>query len=455
MTLNGNGWRVLSLSVVTALAACEAQAASQLTGDLPRRAAPGFRLLALEGGGVAVRDVVENAPAARAGLRAGDRLVAVQGRVVAAADDGQEQLRSLKGGRPARLVADRDGRRVELAFTPEPLPLEDLPGVDTVYGVVDTPDGSRLRSVVTRPVGVTGPLPAIFFTQWVSCDGIEPLGGGAWNDVLRAVITRSGAIVLRVDRSSGGDSEGPGCDALDYDTEVAHYRHAFERLTRDQGIDPTRIVVFGMSLGSTTAPLVAQGHRVAGVIASGGGGLTYFERMLAFDRLGFERGGTPPSQIDARVRESAAFHAEYLLRGRRPEAIAAERPELAGVWRRIRGTGDGTHYGRPYAWHQQAARRDFAAAWAAIDAPVLVVYGAWDQFEPPHAHHAIADAVDRARPGGARAVEVPRMNHFYRVFATAADAFADERGEDAPELATGPILEWLRGRLAVRPASVP
>jgi pimeloyl-ACP methyl ester carboxylesterase len=440
-----------SLALVATLTALQGGAATRITGDLARRAELGFGTRTTDAG-LAVRDVASGSRAGAAGLRAGDRLLAVQGRTFDKAHVGRDLLRRLKGEQRATLRLEREGRRLDVSFTPATLPLEDLAGVDTTYGVVDTPEGARLRSVVTRPVGAAPRLPAIFLTQWVSCDGVEPLGTDAFEQVLRGLLTRSGTAVIRVDRSSGGDSEGPGCHELDYDTELAQYAYAFDRLTRSEEIDPARVVVFGMSLGSTTAPLLARGRRIAGVVVSGGGGLTYLERMLAFDRLGFERGGTPPGKVDAFVRESAAFHSEYLLRGRAPDAIAAERPELAGVWARTRGTGDGLHYGRPYAWHQQLAHKDLAAAWASLDVPVLVVYGEYDQFEPPHAHRAIADAVNRARPGRARAVEVPRMNHFYRVFATPRDAAADEPGYDAPELAVRPILDWLAETVGSPPA---
>src|SRR5690349_22103231 len=59
--------------------------------------------------------------------------------------------------------------------------------------------------------------------------------------------------------SGTGDSEGPGCDRLDYDTEVRHYREAFDQLARHPWIDPGRIVIFGSSLGSITAPFIAEG----------------------------------------------------------------------------------------------------------------------------------------------------------------------------------------------------
>jgi hypothetical protein len=40
----------------------------------------------------------------------------------------------------------------------------------------------------------------------------------------------------------------------------------------------------------------------------------------------------------------------------------------------MRGTGDGVHHGRPYAYHRQLARRDLLGAWADLAAPVLVLH---------------------------------------------------------------------------------
>jgi pimeloyl-ACP methyl ester carboxylesterase len=349
----------------------------------------------------------------------------------------------------------REGGAATVRFTPPPLPLEALDGVEEIYGVLETPDGARLRTLLTRPAGASRPLPAVFVTQWVSCDSIEVHGGDGAAQLLRALAERSGMATIRVERSSGGDSEGPGCHELDYDTEVAHYRHALGELSRHPWVDPARIVILGLSLGSTTAPLVAEGFPVAGVVVSGAGARTYFERMLAFDRLAFERLGDP-RELQARLLAHARFHQAYLLDGEDPRRIAERHPELAGVWAAMRGTGDGVHYGRPYDWHRQAARRDFLAAWASLRAPVLVLYAEYDQFEPAGGHRLIVETRNRLQPGSAQYVELPRMGHDFAVYPSPEDAMRWRRGAPAPELVVEPILTWLRARgLAAAAAQEP
>jgi regulator of sigma E protease len=74
-----------------------------------------FTALYMVGGGkvTATVDIVQDSrPAAQAGLRPGDRIVAIDGRPVAATQIRQRITKS--GGRPIELVVRRDGRRVGL-----------------------------------------------------------------------------------------------------------------------------------------------------------------------------------------------------------------------------------------------------------------------------------------------------------------------------------------------------
>lgn len=322
--------------------------------------------------------------------------------------------------------------------------LVSLPGLDTEYGVVRTSEGLRLRSILTRPAGTTGKLPAMMLIQWVSCGSLD--FGADRQNWMRDVAEQSGMVFVRIERSGSGDSDGAGCDKLDYDTELRHYREALDQVARHPWVDSDRILLFGNSLGATTVPLVAQGKKVAGVAVQGGGAVTYLERMINFDRLYVERSGKyPPDQYHEEMNRRIAFQVEYLLGRKTPARIEAERPEWKGIWQTIRGGAEAPeHYGRPYAWHWQAAAHDFLEAWTKIDALVLVIHGEYDQFEPRHGHELIAQTVNRLRPGSATFVEVPRGDHELELYATPEDAYAYREPTVDRSLLVKPLLEWAK-----------
>jgi len=221
---------------------------------------------------------------------------------------------------------------------------------------------------------------------------------------------------------------------------------AFDQIARHPWVDGNRMVIYGSSLGSTTAPLVAEGKKVAGIMVQGGGAFTYLERMINFDRLYFERSGKfRPEEIHRRMIQSIRFNQLYLLGRKTPEQIVRDNPDLAGVWESMRGTAEAPpHYGRPHAWHWQAADKDWLAAWAATDARVMVVYGEFDQFEERHGHRAIVEAVERLRPGTTRWLEIPGADHNLLIYPDRASAYAGKGGERRWELFVEPVAQWLR-----------
>ena len=402
--------RLVSIGLVALLSAGllagPAAAAVRVEGDLPRQADLGFRVRSMAEG-LVTRRVDPQSAAHRAGLRDGDRLTRINGASFAKTYQGEALLEKLDGEKPLRLAILRDGASQELAFTP-------------------------------------GPLATIFFVQWVSCDSVEFTDSGAWIDVFKAVAQRSGMAMIRVERSANGDSEGPACHELDLETELAHYRYAFDRLTRSPHVDPERVVVLGNSLGSMLVPMVAQGRQVAGAAITSGGGLSYYERMLHFDRTHLERGGGAPGELHEKLMAQARFQVEYLLNGRTPEEIAARDPELGKVWGQIPHVGDGVHYGRPYAYHHQAARLNLLGAWAAIDAPVLVLYNEFDQYESRRGAEVVVETVNRLRPGTARLVVLPMQDHSFYLHPSADAAFSGDGGVAVPEPGAQAILDWLQ-----------
>jgi hypothetical protein len=301
--------------------------------------------------------------------------------------------------------------RPDRAAAPPHRPPESIPGVRSIYGSVETPDGARLRTIITLPDGATGKLHPLLFTQWVSCGSIEYRPGSESREILAHLARGSGLALIRVERASVGDSIGPACHALDYDIEVTHYVDAFDKAIKHNTIDACRVFVNGSNLGSTTAPLVAlelqkKGFDIVGVAVEGGGAETYYERMLTFDRQYLERRAEAiePAAIHGELTRRAKFHYEYPVRERSPDDVAKDNKVMALARADILGLGEGEHYGRPYAWHQQAAKRNFLAAWAQLDADVLVVFNEFDQYKALCGQKMIVDIPNRKRPGSARLI---------------------------------------------------
>ena len=330
-------------------------------------------------------------------------------------------------------------------------PLESWPSLDTEFGELKPGDGAQLRTIVTKPQGRSGRLPAVLFVQWLSCDTIElkPESQDGWSVMLKRLIAESGMLWQRTEKSGVGDSKGPACSRLDYETELTHHRAALRQLKSRPDVDPARVVVYGASMGSNYAPLVAADEQIAGVIVWGGGATTWFERMLRFERNAIELGGNDPQTQAAEVNARARYFARYLLNSEAPSAIAASDPELGKVWSRIVGTSADGHYGRPFAFHQQAQRQNWVGAWARQRAPVLVLFGEYDWFESRDAAQLIADTVNARRPGSATFRELPKLNHHFTRYASARDAFREEKGVTDAAPAVSAILDWL-ARIGVR-----
>jgi len=315
--------------------------------------------------------------------------------------------------------------------------------LDTIPGVLTTRDGTRLRTLITRPSGVRHPLPGILFVQWLSCDSIELKAEAedGWSRMIRRVARESGLVMMRTDKRGVGDSEGGPCSRLDYLTELSDHRDALDHLVRQEFVDPRRIVIFGASMGGNLAPLIALDRRVAGVIAWGGGARTWFERMLAFERNRRELLWLP--HRTAEMNEVAAFLYRYLIEGKTPRQIAEDEPELIDAWSHLTGTDGETHYGRPIAFHHQAQRQDWAGAWARLDAPALALFGEYDWYEDAGGHELIARIVAKRHPEHTRFRLIGRTDHHFMRFASVEEAARDEGGAVNEGPVVEEIVRWL------------
>jgi pimeloyl-ACP methyl ester carboxylesterase len=328
---------------------------------------------------------------------------------------------------------------------------EQHPGVTTTYDTLTLRDGTKLQTIVTRPERRTDELPAILFVQWLSCDSVaistNPRDG--WSAMLARIVRESGALVWRTEKRGIGGSEGD-CASMDYDTELADHREALRELMRRPDVDPQRVVIFGGSIGGTYAPLLAADVDVAGVMVWGAGATTWAERTLKFERNALELGGSDPAKLQQEMSSRLQFLDRYLLQALTPQQIAKEDPTLGATWAKIIGTSADAQYGRPFTFHQQAHRANWAGAWSRVKAPVLVLYGEYDWFESADAASLITRIVNAEAPGAGTLQIVPGMNHHFTIFPTQEAAFKEKEGRVDPGPAVDVMLRWLKELFAQR-----
>lgn len=323
--------------------------------------------------------------------------------------------------------------------------VEGLSGVEVALDFVKAPDGSRLRTILTRPPDTRRKLPAILYLQDMDCESVRlPANGGdGAQRMLRALIESSGMVVARTERSGSGESTGPGCDELDYDTELAGHQAALAALRKSPFVDKDNIFLFGVGTGGTMAPLLARGADVRGIVVWGTTALSWVEHMILLDRRVLELRETDPDKVGARMRDHVRFHTMYLVEGRNPTDIFREDPGLRRTWEEMVGTGDRSHYGRPFRYHHQAAARNWERAWKDLELPVLVLRGQYDWMTSEAESRRIAEIIADYTKGTSTFVNVPETDHHFEVHSTPRAAFAAEQPGAWNAGVAGLVMDWI------------
>jgi pimeloyl-ACP methyl ester carboxylesterase len=324
---------------------------------------------------------------------------------------------------------------------PAPPHRDSLPGVELSYEQIKNPvSGLSQRVILSRPAGSTSRLPAVFFIPWLSCDStsVPEARRGAIETLLYRVVATPGLVMMRVEKPGVGESEGD-CSKTDLETEMAGNRAAFAALRAHAWVDATRIVAMGQSFAGGLLPLVAPPDEVRGYLFINSWSRTWMERLLEFERLRLEGKGLGPGAVAERMRGKTEIYGLVLEGGLTPAEAIRRKPALAEAWE-----DEPEHqYGRPIAFMQQLQATNVAAAWEKVDRPTLVVFGEADIVMHRQDHERVVAMVNRNRPGAARLLTAPGMDHGMN-----APLPGGKRG--LPEPLAAAIVGWLRETAGAR-----
>ena len=326
-------------------------------------------------------------------------------------------------------------------------PRETYPGAEVIYDSVTTPDGKRLRTIVTKPRDAKGKVPVIFVAGWLSCDSVEAPAGTKDESglVFRGLAQLPEFALFRMDKQGVGDSEGV-CAETDFESELAGYRAAFRALKNYDFLDTKKIYMLGISNGGGFAPLVPESDveqaQVCGYISVGGWVKTWFEHMLEIERRRFALMGKSPGEINDRMKGAPTLYHGWLIEGRPVDDILKEQPKLADLW--PEGKDHAHLYGRPLRFYQQLQQLNLAAAWSRVKGPTYVLRGAFDWIMSREDSELISAYVNK-NGDLASFYEIPNTGHTFQHYLSLADAFKGKSAPFDPKV-IALLADWLRNK---------
>jgi pimeloyl-ACP methyl ester carboxylesterase len=326
-------------------------------------------------------------------------------------------------------------------------PLEIYSSADVIYDSIMTPDGKRLRTIVTKPRGARGRVPVIFVAGWLSCDSVEAPAGTKDESglVFRGLAQLPEFALFRMDKQGVGDSEGV-CAETDFESELAGYRAAFRALKTYDFLDTERIYLLGISNGGGFAPLIPESEseqaQVRGYISVDGWVKTWFEHMLEIERRRFALMGKSPGEVNDRMKGAATLYDEWLIKGRSVDDILKEQPQLADLW--PEGKDHAHLYGRPLGFYQQLQKLNLAAAWSRVKVPTYVLRGAFDWIMSREDPELITAYVNK-NGDLASFYEIPNTGHTFQHYLNLADAFKAKSAPFDPKV-IALLADWLRDK---------
>lgn len=375
--------------------------------------------------GALIREIIPDSPMDKAGLRAGDLIISIDGLLLEDEEKWVDLRYGLRADQQVNFAILRDGQALNFRVKFNAVPLEEHQGLDTYYEYVTSRYGIRHRTIITKPK-ISGKQAAVILIGGLSCSSIEvhPGRDSNWAKTITGLVERSGMVVMRIEKAGVGDSEG-NCSESNFQMDLAGFRAALVSLKSKPYVDPDKIVVYGSSMGSAIAPLLANEAGLAGVISDGTFFKTWFEHMLEIERRILQFQGNSEKEIAMKLNNYfIPLYYGMLIQNQSFKEVVDLYPALGQY-----NYHSARHmYGRPVTYYQQLQRFDLAAEWEKIKVPVRILRGTNDWIMSSFDNHMIIDVLVRNGHKDHILHEYPGLDHWNTIHESAKDSFDGNPG---------------------------
>ncbi len=395
--------------------------------------------------GAVIKSIDKNSPLAEAGLKAGDRILAVDGRNILNQEDWSAINYAIRANKETSIVIKRGNQAIIKSVKLMPLDYEKHDGIETRYGQVVSDYGFVQRTILTSP-DASKKLPAIFLLSGLSCSTVEGYPGRSnnWAKLINDLIEKSGMVVMRIDKPGVGDSEGD-CGQTDFLTELNGYEAAMQSLKDSELVDTTKIVVFGSSMGSALAPYFANKYRLAGVISEGTFYKTWYEHMLEIERRILSFKGNSESDILKKMNQwyIPLYHG-MLVQKKSYADIIDEYPALDEA----NYHGPYHMYGRPMEYYHQLQDFNFAKEWESLKVPIRIRWGTNDWIMSEFDNDMIVDVLERNGHTNHELYKYPGLDHWSTIHESSLNSFTGKPGVWEDKISQQ-VIDWAKEIVSV------
>jgi pimeloyl-ACP methyl ester carboxylesterase len=329
--------------------------------------------------GAVIISALPNTTAASLGLLPNDIVTQVNGQVISKPSDLGLAAKILRADDDITLTLIRKGALLTVNGKVKERPRETSPNAEVIYGEFKYKEG-YVRTIYKTLKG-RQPLGTVFFLQGLPCysmDNFQPLD--KTKQALDAMVER-GFAVYRMEKGDMGDNMGtPPCETMGYHEELAMYEAGYRHLLTLKAVDTTKILLFGHSMGGTTAPLLAEKFQPRGVVVYGTGFKPWAEYLCDAYLIQPQYYGEDLAELRPQLEAYKPYLYEFFY-GNKPLDDILKQPMGRRAMQEILGYNPLTKQaasGRSPQTFKELNQAPVAKAWGNVENDVLAIYGECD-----------------------------------------------------------------------------
>lgn len=379
-----------------------------------------------EKNGVLVTEILKGSTGEVLKLKANDVILKVNSIITLGTKKFRTAVNNFKENDTVVLLIVRNNKNQILKGKAVGLAYETSEKYDIVYDEVKFMDG-WMRVIINKPK-TSGKHKAIFFIQGYTCYSLDNIGKHPYGQLVDKLCEK-GYVVMRAEKPGMGDNTNtPDCSEIDFNTEVAAFSTAYEKLKTFDFVDTSNMYIFGHSLGGIEAPILAQKYHPKGLIVCGTTSIMWFEYIIAMFRFQNIITGTDYVENEKFIIEVTPLLYKLLIEKKTPLELAKNPSYEKMMVDNMEYDGSDHIWSRHYSYWQQLQNQNMAEIWKNNNENVLVVRGEGD-FEAfsTAEHQTIVDMVNFYHPGKATFKLIPNMDHSFAKSKTPVESHKNSR----------------------------